>query len=202
MINIHDLNEYFQLAFNFTAVVVAPIAIWRLSQEFIRSRRENESRAEKALRLDEVTSWGKDVIESLAAVMVLTDKNSSAVTDRDTRIMELGIKTSALIEIGRLYFKNVSQDQYGTEKDSAYRGYRPLVLDYILVAHEICQRWPDISEEQTKHDLHVAAETALRRFVSLIQKEIGRTGSKDPASARAGNGNPLDQILSELKSFG
>lgn len=47
---------------------------------------------------------------------------------------------SALIELGRFYFPNIDKhDCFGNEKPCAYRGYRNIVLEFLVYYFEICQ---------------------------------------------------------------
>lgn len=80
---------------------------------------------------------------------------------------------------------------------SGYRGLRPRVLDPLKEAHEIAVAWPEANDE-TRLRLHLAADDQRARFVSLIQKEVGRA---KPASAdlkKGGDRSDLARIIEDV----
>lgn len=49
-------------------------------------------------------------------------------------------KLSSLIEVGRFYFPNINKnDGYGSEKPSAYRGYRHITLYFLVYIYELAK---------------------------------------------------------------
>ena len=73
------------------------------------------------------------------------------------------IKLSSLIDTDRWYFPNQWSDDYGTNKEPAYRGVRQAVLDCVVDAYDLLKN--SDSSETFKSEL-IATQ---REFVSYIQ---------------------------------
>lgn len=69
---------------------------------------------------------------------------------------------SSLIEQGRFYFPNVVQNNYGSNKPAAYRGYRNLALDFLVEFYDITNQ-----DEHNEHDQDLLA-TLQRHFTSIV----------------------------------
>src|ERR1043166_2920823 len=104
---------------------------------------------EAALRRGDVLEWANDVIrelQTLLLVCILREPELDQLIVRE-KLTQVIFNTSILIERGRLFFKNVVVDDHGQEKEPAYRGYRPRILDPIVVAHQIACGWGRASED-------------------------------------------------------
>ena len=84
---------------------------------------------------------------------------------------------SLLIERWRLFFNNTVVAGQDQEKWPAYRGYRPLILDPIVVIHDIALEWSKASEDKRLR-MGLIAEDQAKKFVSIIQEEIGRNRTR------------------------
>lgn len=160
------------------------------------------------LRRTEVHAWANQVIAAMETILLLGRYGKSFFTGPElcTKFKELSFTTSILLEQGRLFFRNQRQGAYGMEKSSAYRGLRPLILDQILIAHLIAVEWLN-ADSCGQARLRFVAEGCLRNFVSLVQKEVGRSRSASAEAKRGGNridlkvlmagidGNALDRFL-------
>jgi len=73
------------------------------------------------------------------------------------------IRLSALLGTGRWYFPNQSTDDYGTQKQPAYRGIKKPVLDCVAATYRLLQT--------TQPGDHAKSELTKiqRQFVSHIQ---------------------------------
>jgi hypothetical protein len=127
------------------------------------------------LRREDVLSWSNQTIETLQTlVLVLTLKSENLSKDiAKQKIEKVIFDSSILIETGRLFFRNQKIDDWGVEKPSAYQGYRPVILDQLVIAHQVACAWVEANEEKREH-LRVISLGALKQFVSLAQKEVGR----------------------------
>lgn len=152
------------------------------------------------LRREEVLGWANDCIESLQSIFLISSLKNP-ILDQE-KIDEIRLKaifnTSILIERGRLFFKNEVVDQFGSEKLPAYRGYRPQVLDHLVIAHKIARDWPNSSEENAYRRSKVA-EACLKNFVSLIQKEVGRDRAASVEALEGGIGVDLPSLMDDVK---
>jgi hypothetical protein len=152
---------------------------------------------EGTLRRADVSHWAEaaiDQLQSLLLICVLDDGELDPAVERG-KLTEIMFAASTLTERGRLFFKNeIREDGHGQEKESAYQGYRPKILDQLVVAHQIARHWPQASPDDRKIML-ILAEDAARTFVSLAQREVGRSKTASAATKRAGDGRDLDDLV-------
>lgn len=147
------------------------------------------------LRREEVHAWANDGIDALQSlVLTITITLPGWDGQRADKLTELGFRTSILVEQGRLFFKNNTRSKYKMNKEVAYRGIRPIILDQLLIGHRISLAWPASDTEDQRLMREVATE-CLKRFVSLAQQEVGRRRTASLYSARDGNRSDLQAIL-------
>ncbi|MCK5130255.1 MAG: hypothetical protein KAQ68_10400 [Clostridiales bacterium] len=69
---------------------------------------------------------------------IIIELNHRLLNNDDTNRLPLLSELSALIEVGRFYFPNVDEkDGFGDYKPLAYRGYRNLVLEFLVYIYQI-----------------------------------------------------------------
>jgi hypothetical protein len=155
---------------------------------------------ESALRRADVLAWANDAIRELQSLLLISmpDQNELVAAARKARLTDIVFNTSVLVERGRLFFKNEIRDDHGQDKDLAYRGYRPLILDQIVLAHQIACRWEDASGDD-RAAMHLIATECARRFVSLAQQEVGRSKTASSVTKKGGDGRPLEDLLKDYK---
>lgn len=101
----------------------------------------------------DVVAWHSDVIKVITQLKATSEENS-----KKAYLAEL----SALIETGRFYFPNIDQhDNFGAHKPLAYRGYRNVVLDFLVYEYQLFER-----EDSQKYVEH--AESLQRLFTSYV----------------------------------
>ena len=105
----------------------------------------------------DVVAWHSDVIKVITQLKVTNEENSKKVY-----LAEL----SALIETGRFYFPNIDQhDNFGADKPLAYRGYRNVVLDFLVYEYQLFDR-----KNSNKYAEH--AESLQRLFTSYVFQHL------------------------------
>lgn len=190
-----------------SAVLLAVLGAIGASAAWIVDRFEKAEvrRSERArtqaedLRLDEVSAWAKESIATMQSLVVALRLDERAVSNvaRRAKVLDAAFQTSVLIETGRLYFKNQIVDDFGAGKEPAYRGYRPLILDQLVIACQVADRYLiDGSDEGCR--LLAVAEDATRKLVSLLQAEVGRSRSASIDTGAHGDGANLEYLLSVL----
>lgn len=154
---------------------------------------------ETALRRGEVLAWSNDVIESLQSLLLICILNSDQLSDKEktAKLTSIIFQTSVLIERGRLFFKNQVIDDWGSDKEPAYRGYRPKILDPIVVAHQIACNWAS-ADKDCRLRMRILAEDCLKKFVSLAQKEVGRSRTASAEASKGGDGAQLPRLLNSV----
>jgi hypothetical protein len=127
----------------------------------------------KAHNDSEIMSWANQAIEQFSNAAQLARGRGLAYSPSELRsaVLEVGTRISALADRGRLFFPNEEPHVHGAERELAFKGFRPVVLDclvfsfYELELLEIEQAEPDIEacEFFTK---------CRRLFVSEIQNSV------------------------------
>ncbi len=170
-------------------------AIVALGGVFIAWRQSREL----ALRRAEVLTWANEVIRELQSLQLISllDDNELGAAARKAKLTEIIFNTSVLVEQGRLFFRNEVRDAHGQNKDLAYRGCRPLILDQIVVAHQIARHWEKSNGDERVSMLLIAKDCA-RKFVSLAQQEVGRSRTASAVTQKGGDGRQLEDLLKEF----
>lgn len=150
-------------------------------------------------RIDHVTSWSVDSITLLQELFLFMSAPEEILDDakRMEKIQSVYFESSVLVEKGRLFFKNEIVDGFGDKKPSAYRGYRPRILDPLVVAHEIAKDWFDADDDRRRKLAQLAYDNA-RAFVSLAQREVGRSETTSADTAQGGRGVNLEKLLADI----
>lgn len=105
-----------------------------------------------------ILSWYSETIEILVRLKI---EAKGRFKDEDLK-KELLSLLSAKIEIGRFYFPNIDKgDKFGEEKPQAYKGYRNLILDFLVFSFQLFERQD--ADIYIKH-----ADTLQRHFTSSM----------------------------------
>ena len=118
-----------------------------------------------------IHEWSKACISALAKAehfYLMKKEYFSDVGTYEIRKNDLLQELSALIDQGRLLFKNVKREEIGLEKFPARRGYRPEFLDPMVAAYRALQANSIVPDEAGSARLH----RWRARFVSLVQYEV------------------------------
>lgn len=158
-----------------------------------RSNRKSE------LRREDVSDWANEAITALQTLLLICIHGDPPIpaAEADRLRVDLLIQTSVLTERGRLFFRNAGPYWVGRDKPRAYRGKRPEVLDQLVTAHQIACRWPHAGDEERVR-LRLVAEECLKQFVSLIQREVGRSRTVSADTRRRGTGVHLAERIAEI----
>ena len=128
---------------NHIEVVVAILsAIVALTGAFISAR---ETQKQRALQLENLRhnvdaqslGWGNACIDVLnrAAMFARTRQHQSNDASFLQQRVNLLLAISSAVERGRLFFPNIDPASKGSEKEGAYRGSRPPILDSLMLAY-------------------------------------------------------------------
>lgn len=157
-----------------------------------RSNRRNE------LRTEDVFDWASEAITALQTLLLTCIHGDPPIpaAEAERLRVEVLIKTSALVERGRLFFRNAGP-HVERDKPRAYRGKRPEILDQLVAAHQVACRWPRASDAERVR-MRLVAEDCLKQFVSLVQTEVGRSRTASADTRRRGTGAHLTARMEEL----
>lgn len=158
-----------------------------------RSSRKSE------LRREDVANWADEAIAALQTLLLTCIHGDPPIpaAEAERKRVELIFQTSILVERGRLFFRNAGPYSEGREKYRAYRGKRPEILDQLVAAHQIACRWPNANDEERVR-MRLVVEDCLKRFVSLVQLEVGRSRTASAGTRRRGTGAVLGLRMEEL----
>lgn len=154
---------------------------------------------ERQLRQDDVLRWASEAIRMQQTLYLLVFLGDSAFDKAATKAMltKIIVDSSVLVEQGRLFFRNTPDATYGADRYPAYRGYRPMILDPIVVAHQIACQWEGAAPEERER-MVLVAEDCVRSFVSMAQREVGRSRAAHDASLIRGEGEKLETLLGRV----
>jgi len=117
-----------------------------------------DRRQAKFLLMNEYT---KQIMEWYAETIEILLKLEHKACNKTLRT-EVLAKLSALIERGRFFFPNIDkQDRYGSEKPTAYQGYRNLALDFLVASYNLYNK-------KDHANFTTEAEQLRRYFTSVI----------------------------------
>ncbi len=108
----------------------------------------------------DVATWACEVTRSISTALRLVGVEDESAR-RDTLIV-----LSACIDMGRWYFPNKAHDSRGLHKEPAYRGVRQPVLDWVVLAYDVC------SGRKSSDDPRDLLVHCQRQFVSAIQETL------------------------------
>ena len=181
-----DNLPWFEIAIALTQAFIALNLLW-----LTRKHHSTQLRVQRALRVHE---WGNECVDVFAEAERFCLLDPAEVGDRDYEEQKdkLLNRSSALIDRGRMFFRNKDPDEYGQEKPRAYRGYRPAILDPLVAAYlaiaelDDSVSCPDLRRNNRLWDWR-------REFVSILQQEIHDEWLKDATkySGMAGGGAGL-----------
>ena len=164
-----------------TQAVIAVTLLWLTCKH-----RSTQIRIQRALKVHE---WGNECIGVLAEAEQLCLLAPSDVGDRSyaEQKNDLLIRLSALIDRGRMFFRNKEPGAHGQDKPPAFRGFRPAILDPLVAAHmaigvlDDSVSAPDPGRNSRLWDWR-------RDFVSLLQEEIHQNWLKEATKYSENNG--------------
>lgn len=120
------------------AVVSAVLAVASLVLNWLVVRRQTELQFEtlKAEMDAEVIAWANEAIDQVSQGLALArGRGSTYGADEFARLAhETSQKLSSIADRGRLFFPNEAPDQHGQDKESAFQGFRPVILDAVVFA--------------------------------------------------------------------
>jgi hypothetical protein len=156
------------------AVVSAALALLSLVLNWLVVRRQTALQFEtlKAEMDAEVLAWAHEAIDLVSQGASLAKGRGSVYAAEEFRrlALETAQKLSAAADRGRLFFPNEAPEKHGQDKEAAFQGFRPPVLDAVVFASGQVER---LAPEGGADDDAAAFLTKCRRLlVSEAQNAI------------------------------
>ncbi len=114
-------------------------------------------------RFEIAEHYTKELIDWYSKIILIIKslKISEKGKEKDNLLAEL----SALIDVGRFYYPNVINDNYGEEKPEAFIGYRHMALEYLVWIYDLFN-----GNDYSEVDYYI--EFCERNFTSIIFNRI------------------------------
>lgn len=157
------------------ALVSAGIAVISFAFNWAVVSRQTAMQAEglKAQMDAEVMRWAQSAVDALTAAGHVARSRGALNDEAETRRETAAVanRLSALADHGRLFFPNLAPDDHGGDKEAAFQGYRPPVLDALVLA---CQRLERMDPRNLGPDDATAAffMRCRRLLISEVQRAI------------------------------
>jgi hypothetical protein len=157
------------------AVVSAVLALASLVLNWLVVRRQTQLQFEtlKAEMDAEVIAWAHEAIDLVSESISLARGRGATYGPEEfaRSAHETSQKLSSIADRGRLFFPNEAPDKHGQDKETAFQGYRPPILDAVVFA---CNRLSRIeaSDEGPDKDAADFLAKCRRLLVSEAQNAI------------------------------
>lgn len=128
------------------AALSALLALLSLVLNWLVVRRQTALQFEslKAQMDSEVLAWVHETIDLISEGVVLArGRGAIYAPDEFRRVaLEATQKLSSAADRGRLFFPNEAPDAHGRDKETAFQGFRPPILDAVVFASGQIERLP------------------------------------------------------------
>lgn len=124
---------HFEVVVTFGGAIVAFLSAYMARRE---TKRQQMIQTETLRQHIDSASldWGNVAIDTMGRAAALAKTRQQAPNDAAFQANKYNLLTalSALVERGRMFFPNIDPDKKGAEKDAAFQGYRPPILDALM----------------------------------------------------------------------
>jgi hypothetical protein len=157
------------------AAVSAVLALASLVLTAVVVRRQTQLQFEslKAQMDTEVLAWAHEAIDLVSQAGALARGRGVAYPPDDFRRLahETAQQLSAVADRGRLFFPNEAPETHGRDKEAAFQGYRPPIIDAVVFA---CGQLERLSPDAAGPDEEAAAflVKCRRLLVSEAQNAV------------------------------
>ena len=130
------LREHLDVVIAIGSALVALVSAFAARAETRRQRRLQTERLRQSIDAASL-EWGNHAIDALGRAAMFARTRHLQANDATFAggKASLLIGLSALVERGRMFFPNLDPDNKGADKDGAYRGHRPPILDAVMWAY-------------------------------------------------------------------
>lgn len=132
----HFIQNNIQLVIGIVSAFVALLSAWFARRE---TRRQREIQVERLRQEIDGASlaWGNRAIDVLSRSAMLARTRDFHKNENSFRNGQVNMATalSTMIDQGRMFFPNIAPDAKGAEKEGAFRGFRPPILDALIFAY-------------------------------------------------------------------
>lgn len=127
-------TEHAELVLTLVSAFIAVVSALVARGETRRQRRVQEEQLRAQLDAASL-DWGNAAIETMGEAAALAHSNHLTEADFKSQRLDVARRLSTLVDRGRMFFPNVDAHTHGTDRDTAYRGNRPPILDALIYAY-------------------------------------------------------------------
>lgn len=156
------------------AIGSAMLAVASLVLNWLVVRRQTQLQFEtlKAEMDAEVIAWAHEAIDLVShSISLALGRGTMYAAEEFGRLAhETSQKLSSIADRGRLFFPNEAPDTHGQDKESAFQGYRPPILDAVVFAcNRLARMEPGVAPDNDAADFLTKCR---RLLVSEAQNAI------------------------------
>lgn len=153
-----------------------------------------QGEALKAQMDADLLAWANEAIDTLGRAMFVARGRGAYLSEQELRLQAADVlhQISAAADKGRLFFPNAAHAAFGKDKEGAYQGFRPPVLDALIFAYRRLERM-DMRNVEPDLDTADFLMRCRRLLVSEVQEAVDprRRGRMLALLARTGpTGDP------------
>lgn len=178
---VQAIQIFFQTYKDPITASVSVLAFFLSSYVFFKARKDAKIRDVLEYK-SKLREWADAAIDTVSEAMYLIRLDPSRYAGFFDKRHELMWRISSLIDRGRQFLPNRDREKYGQQKGMSYRGFRHPVLDWLVLAHDLCQEI-NYADAQENKPLTEKFEQCRKKFVSEIQLVL------DPRAELAALGN-------------
>ena len=117
----------------FVSAVVALISAMLARRE--TARQQSLMRESLRQQIDRASlEWGRETIDLMAEAERLASADGD-MAEFETEKRRIAYRLSSLADRGRMFFPNLDPKRKGAEKEGAFQGFRPPILDALVFSH-------------------------------------------------------------------
>ncbi len=144
----------------------------------------------------ELQDWAQEAVDILSEACAFADRHAEWPDEPRRARVALLWRLSAIADKGRLFFPNLAPDTHGHDKEGAFKGYRPPVLDAVIFAYQMLEKM-DVRNIGPDQDTATFLRDCRRALISEVQRAVDprRRGRMLERLAKAGRQHRSDGFL-------
>jgi hypothetical protein len=162
------LNEWIAIG-SAALALVSFLFNWRV----VNRQTAMQAESFKAQMDAEVIEWAGQAIDALAEAVRIAKGRGTILSEEELRraAADGAMRLSAIADKGRLFFPNLAPHTKGQDKEHAFRGSRPPILDALIFAHHKLERL-DVRNLAPDEEAAAFFVKCRRLVVSEVQRAI------------------------------
>jgi hypothetical protein len=121
----------------------------------------------------DLLTWANEAVDLLGEAVFVARGRGAYLSEQDVRLQAAVVmrRLSAAADKGRLFFPNLAPRARGADKEGAFRGFRPPVIDALIFAYYRVERM-DVRNTEPDQDTADFLIRCRRLLISEVQNAI------------------------------